>query len=71
LIDFIPERSSFRVDDDEYERLDPEGDMDEHMRREGWQITHSEIELTDKQGRNRKVVKGQEDLTGRPKNLLD
>lgn len=57
LIETIAEDKGLMLDEDDYEKYDPEGDADERMKMEGFHIIESRIELVDSSGMNRTIVK--------------
>lgn len=59
IIDFIPEppAKGLGLEQDPYDKYDPEPGEDERLKMEGWHIINSHIELTDSTDRNRTIVK--------------
>ena len=47
--------------EDEYTKYDPEPNADQFLTNSGATILHSEIEITDSQGRNRRIVRRRND----------
>lgn len=53
--------SIFPMVEDEYTKYDPEPNADQFLTNSGATILHSEIEITDSQGRNRRIVRRRND----------
>jgi RNase P subunit RPR2 len=69
MVETVPENAGQQNIQDEYDKYDPEGDSDYRMEMQGWHITESKIELTDRQGNNRTIVKRDKDI--KPVTTLD
>jgi hypothetical protein len=57
FIESVNENAGVLDQQSDYDRYDPEGDTDERMKLQGWHIIESKLELTDRQGNNRTIVK--------------